>query len=280
MPTDPNPYDSYAELLMKLGRFDESIAEYEKALSIDSHFGGSHVGIASDHMFAGKHEAAIAEAQTYFNAARDDAERRTALLTQALIYVDQGATETALRTMNREYEVARAAGDTANMSADDVAMGDILLNAVRADDAREKYAHAHDLVAKSGLSASAKGDDELASHYDMARVALAKHDVAAARAEAVSYMKGAESRHNDVRGRQAHELNGLVALEEKRFDESLVELALADRQNPAVLFAISQAYRGSGDAAKANALEAQAVNMYICRRSPTSSFEPGPKHVA
>ncbi|MDQ3224723.1 MAG: tetratricopeptide repeat protein [Gemmatimonadota bacterium] len=26
IPEDPNPYDSYAELLMKMGRFDESIA--------------------------------------------------------------------------------------------------------------------------------------------------------------------------------------------------------------------------------------------------------------
>jgi len=33
VPDDPNPYDSYAELLMKTGRFDESIVQYRKALS-------------------------------------------------------------------------------------------------------------------------------------------------------------------------------------------------------------------------------------------------------
>ena len=38
IPDDPNPYDSYAELLMKTGRFDESIAQYRKALSVDQHF--------------------------------------------------------------------------------------------------------------------------------------------------------------------------------------------------------------------------------------------------
>src|SRR6185369_2286689 len=31
IPNDPNPYDSYAELLLKMGRFDESIAQYQKA---------------------------------------------------------------------------------------------------------------------------------------------------------------------------------------------------------------------------------------------------------
>ena len=37
IPNDPNPYDSYAELLLKMGRFDDSIAQYRKALSIDPH---------------------------------------------------------------------------------------------------------------------------------------------------------------------------------------------------------------------------------------------------
>jgi tetratricopeptide (TPR) repeat protein len=36
IPNDPNPYDSYAELLLKMGRFDEAITQYKKALAIDS----------------------------------------------------------------------------------------------------------------------------------------------------------------------------------------------------------------------------------------------------
>ena len=31
IPNDPNPYDSYAELLLKLGKFDQSIENYKKA---------------------------------------------------------------------------------------------------------------------------------------------------------------------------------------------------------------------------------------------------------
>ena len=31
-PGSPNPYDSYAELLMRMGRYDDSIAQYQKAL--------------------------------------------------------------------------------------------------------------------------------------------------------------------------------------------------------------------------------------------------------
>ena len=61
IPKDPNPYDSYAELLLKMGRFDDSIAQYRKALEIDSNFVNAHQGIAMDLLYSGK--AAEAEAE-------------------------------------------------------------------------------------------------------------------------------------------------------------------------------------------------------------------------
>jgi tetratricopeptide (TPR) repeat protein len=49
IPDEPNPYDSYAELLMKVGKFQESIAQYEKALEI-SELHRIGVGMAYDWM--------------------------------------------------------------------------------------------------------------------------------------------------------------------------------------------------------------------------------------
>jgi len=45
IPNDPNPYDSYAELLLKMGKFDESIVQYRKALAIDPNFINSTRGL-------------------------------------------------------------------------------------------------------------------------------------------------------------------------------------------------------------------------------------------
>src|SRR5258706_108417 len=45
IPNDPNPYDSLAELYLKMGRFDESIVQYRKALAIYPNFINSHQGI-------------------------------------------------------------------------------------------------------------------------------------------------------------------------------------------------------------------------------------------
>ncbi|HEY1908470.1 MAG TPA: tetratricopeptide repeat protein, partial [Myxococcaceae bacterium] len=60
IPDDPNPHDSYAELLMRLGRYDESIAEYKKALQIDPYFLSAYVGITNNQIFAGKGDEARA----------------------------------------------------------------------------------------------------------------------------------------------------------------------------------------------------------------------------
>ena len=268
VPNDPNPYDSYAELLMKLGRFDESIVQYRKALAIDPHFSGSFVGIAANHMFAGRYSAAITEAERYFSVARDDHERRAALLTLALIHVDHGATDDALRAMDREYDVARAIGDTASMSADAMAIGDILLDAGRVDSAQTHYQHAHDLVASSSLSTVQKQDGDLVTHYNMARVALARHNVAMAQLKAVALTQAAAAGRNADRVRQAYELNGLLALEMQQYDRSLVDFARADRQNPAVLYATALAYQGKGDRAKANELKTSALQMYTLPTLP------------
>jgi tetratricopeptide (TPR) repeat protein len=260
MPNDPNPHDSYGELLMKLGRFDESSEQYRKALAADAHFGASHIGIAANEMFLGRHDAAVTELESYFDRARDDGERRTALSNEAMVEIDRGATDKAVRVMTRSYDIAGASGDTANMAADASTIGDILLEAGRIDLARDRYQQAHDLIVASSLAPAVKDDDAAARHYDLARLAIARHDLTEARREATTYSSTASAHENDVRIRQAHELDGLVALEAKQFDASLAALAQADQQNPAVRYAIARAHAGKGDVPKAKELSARAMH--------------------
>jgi tetratricopeptide (TPR) repeat protein len=263
VPDDPNPYDSYAELLMKTGRFDESIVQYRKALSIDPHFGASHVGIASDLMYQGKHDQAVAEAQQLYDAGRDDGDRRLARFTQALIQVDAGKTAKAMQAMQQEYAIAVKIADTASMSADEIAMGSILLDARKPDEAQKHFTHALDLVTSSSVSDDVKQDTKLASHYYRGRIALAKKDLATAKSEAAEYTKGAEARHNAFRIRQAHELAGTIALEEQQFDIAISELGQASQQDPYVVYMTALAYRGKGDAAQAKELASKAASANI-----------------
>jgi tetratricopeptide (TPR) repeat protein len=262
VPSDPNPYDSYAELLMKTGRFDESIAQYRKALSIDPHFLASHFGIASDLMFQGKHAQAIAETQKMDAAAQNDGDRRFAMFTRTLVYVDQAKADQALKEMQKQYDLGARIGDTAAMSADAQSMGDISLHAGKPDEASRRYAQALSLVENSGASAEVKEDAKLADHYNLGRVALKKNNLATAKTEAAAYLSGATARNNPARTRQAHQLAGMIALKEKKFDEAISHLGQADQQNPYVLYKIAVANQGKGDEAKATEMFKQAAESY------------------
>ncbi len=82
-------------------------------------------------------------------------------------------------------------------------------------------------------------------------MALAKKDVATAKTEAEAFRKGTESLKNPFQTKQAHELLGMIALEEKNFDAAITELQQANQQNPYDLYRMCQAYQGKNDSAKA-----------------------------
>lgn len=262
VPNDPNPYDSYAELLMKTGRFDESIAQYRKALSIDPHFTNSYYGIASNLMYQGKHPQAIAEAQKLTNAARNDGDRRLALFTKSLVYADQGKTDLALKELEKEYALDSKIGDPTQMAQDLNGIGIILVETGQPDQAQKRFQEALDLQLNSDLSSGSKEDAQLAHHYNLGRVALARNDLATAKSEAAEYMKGAEARQNDFRIRQAHELAGLIAVKEKNFDPAISHLEQASQQDPYVVYILALAHQGKGDKGKATELFKQAAEFY------------------
>jgi tetratricopeptide (TPR) repeat protein len=65
LPNEPNPQDSYAEILRMNGRYDEALEHYRAALRIDPNFHSSQLGIADTYSLMGQQKTARRE---YFNA--------------------------------------------------------------------------------------------------------------------------------------------------------------------------------------------------------------------
>ena len=261
IPNDPNPYDSYAELLLKMGRFDEAITQYNKALSVNSNFVNSHFGIAAALTYQGKTAEALAELQKMTDKARTDAERRTALFGQTVVAVDNGKFDQALGEVAKQYAIAEKANDPAAMTGDLQLKGNILLEMGKADEAKKSYEQALKTTADSSLSQAVKDNAALFQHYNLARVAIAKKDLATAKTETETFHKGAEAAKNANQVKLAHELAGRIALEEKNYDSAIAELGQANQQNPQVLYLLGQAYQGKGDAAKAKASFTKAAKF-------------------
>src|SRR6185503_9535588 len=139
IPNDPNPYDSYAELLLKIGRFDESIAQYRKAVAIDRNFVNSHFGIASALMYQGKATAAISELDKITTKARSDGERRTAMFGKTVVYIDSGQMAKALTEVDNQYALGEKTNDVPAMAGDLQLKGNILLEMGRYDEATDHF---------------------------------------------------------------------------------------------------------------------------------------------
>ena len=261
IPNDPNPYDSYAELLLKMGRFDEAITQYNKALSVDQNFVNSHFGISAALTYEGKAADAQAELQKMTQKARTDAERRTALFGQTIVDVDGGKFDQALAEVQKQFAIAEKNNDAAAMTGDLVLKGNILLESGKADDAKKAFEQALKTTADSSLSQPVKDNTALFGHYNLARVAIAKKDLATAKTETEAFRKGSEAGKNANQLKQAHELAGQIALEEKNYDNAIAELGQANQQNPAVLYLLGQAYQGKGDAAQAKASFTKAAKF-------------------
>ncbi len=251
IPQDPNPYDSYAELLLKMGRFDDSIAQYRKALGIDPNFVNAHQGIAMDLLYQDKPAEAMVEIEEIAKKARTDGERRTGLFAQTVVYIDGGQFAKALENVDRQYSVAEKNNDVGAMAFDRGLKANILLEMGKPDAAKAEFEKGVALVQGSNLSQEIKDNAKNALHYNLARVALSKRDFATANKEAEEFRKGSAASKNPNQARNVHELDGIVALAEKNYDKAIAELAQANQQNPQNLFRLCLAYQGKGDAGKA-----------------------------
>jgi tetratricopeptide (TPR) repeat protein len=251
IPNDPNPDDSYAELLLKMGRFDDAITQYKKALAIDSNFLNSHFGIAAALTYQGKSSDALAELQKMTDKARSDGERRTALFGQMVVEADSGKLDQALTELQKQYALGEKSNDIPAMAADLQLKGNILLEMGKYPDAKQAYEQALKMTNESSLSQEIKDNTSLFHHFNLARVALGQSDLASAKKETDEFRKGAETAKNPGLIKQAHELAGRIALQEKNYDQAIAELDQSNQQNPSDLYLLGEAYQGKGDLAKA-----------------------------
>src|SRR5437016_1339023 len=87
LPTEPNPQDSYAEILRMSGKFDEAITHYRKSLKLDPGFVESQLGIADTYALMGEEARARSEYAVAIKNAHSKTQAATWSLNAAISYV-------------------------------------------------------------------------------------------------------------------------------------------------------------------------------------------------
>ena len=262
VPSDPNPYDSYAELLMKEGKFDQSVENYKLALSKDPNFVSSKQGVAFNFLYMGKTEEAASELRAMMASARDEGERETARFDMMVLHVDGGNTAMALQDCDSIYAVAVNRNDVDDIAGALDLKGVILEEAGRNAGAMELYERVMKTIGSSNLPAERKEPYARTHQFHAATIALAAGDMNAAKMHAGELEKLVAAKPNPARIRTVHELNGRIALAAKEYDRAIEELEKANMQDAYNLYRLSLAYQGKGDAGKAREYCAKAAHFY------------------
>jgi len=262
IPNDPNPYDSYAELLLRTGRFSQALACYQKALQKNPYFFPAYGGVASVYNYLGQYEEARVLLQTLFDRARNVTHQRMAYFALAVSHADEGHLDSALAQIRKSYALAKQATDILTMAADLNTMGHILLELGRSDEALRKYKQAAQLVEQSSLVQTIKDAEGHTYFYNAARAAVSQGKLATAKKHVEKYRDRTATANDPMQVKLSHELAGIIALAEREYQTALTELQLADLRDPYNLHRLAQAYQGLGDPQKSAEMEQEAATFY------------------
>ncbi|MCX6835076.1 MAG: tetratricopeptide repeat protein [candidate division Zixibacteria bacterium] len=262
IPHDPNPYDSYAELLTRMGHFEDAILQYRLALKQDPTFGASRVGISANLIFLGRYDEARKELTLLRDSAVNTAHKRAALIGMVVSYVDEGNLSDALGQLEALYELDASIPDPLAMSTDLRSIAFVLARLGRFEEAESRLKLIPDIIENSDVFARVKRDTRTDQTAWLAVVRLEQGQLGEAQTLADQYLAEIVSTANPSRLRYAHLIRGRVAVAQSDFDRAVTELEQADQHQAWTLYHLAKAYEGKGDLTRAAELYEQAANSY------------------
>ena len=262
IPEDPNPYDSYAELFTRMGKFDEAIDYYRKALKADRTFGASRLGIASNLVFMNRHDEAREELDKYFDEAINSGQQCAALLAAAITYIDEGVYDKALVLLHQRYELSTENSDAAAMAGDlrNIAFVQLLEHQPVA--AQKSFNKSLEIIEASDLFERVKRNARQNDIASRSLVELERGNLSEAMNLAKEYLAIIEPSGNILRIRAAHLILGRVALAQGEYDTAIVHLEKANQETAWSQFHLAAAYEWKGNTVRAVELYESAATTY------------------
>jgi tetratricopeptide (TPR) repeat protein len=236
IPDEANPYDSYAELLMEMGEYDESIENYRKATELDPHFPSAYAGVSTNESLKRNAEAAQAAAAEMLAAARNDGEKQGAMFRSVVAHLFAGNTDAAIAVSQERYAMAEAAGNHATMGNIREYMGDIMLSSGDGAKASEYYEGALGQWQMAEINDAAKAQAQRAYTFKTSIAAMVSGEIETAASRVAEYNAAAAAHGTAFEQRRIHELNAYLAQMNEDSETAAAEFAQASQLEPTALY--------------------------------------------
>jgi tetratricopeptide (TPR) repeat protein len=253
LPNEPNPHDSYGELLRMAGNFEGSLEHYRAALKIDPDFVTSQLGLGDTYTLMGNQVQARVEYDKAIRFAHNEADRLTYEMQLAMTFVREGNYAEA----DKEF---REIAGTAHAKDQDLQEAQALrqMAEYQVDDnsALKHLKYAEDALGHRAISA-ADHDDELSLILRTRAVRAAR---AGNRQLADQALHQLESMANGSRSRTIHNsyegAAGALLMDQKKYEEAISHLE-EDQDNPFTMELLVQAYYQTIQTEKLHEMEAR-----------------------
>jgi tetratricopeptide (TPR) repeat protein len=254
LPQEPNPQDSYGELLRMAGNFEGSLTHYRAALKIDPDFVTSQLGLGDTYALMGNQEQARIEYDKAIRFAHNEADRLTYSIQRAMTFVRDGNLAEADKSLleiaetahakEQDLQEAKAFREMAEYQTDgSVALKDLSL-------AEEALTH------RATISTSDR-DEEMSRILRTRTVTAA---CAGDQAEADKSLQQLEALANGSRNRVIQSswqgAAGTLLMDQKKYQDAIGHLE-EDQDNPFTMELLVQAYYQTGQTEKLHELEAK-----------------------
>jgi len=239
LPKEPNPHDSYGELLRMAGNFEGSLKQYRAALKIDPGFITSQVGLGDTYALMGNQEQARIEYDKAIRYAQNEADRLTYSMQKAMTWVRDGKFDEAdklfreiaqsAQAKDQDLQEAQAYRHLAEYQADDKV-------------ALKYLGDAEESLGQRELISKGDKDEELSR---ILRNRTVRASRAGNRELADKSLKQLEAMvagsHNHVIQSSYNGAAGTLLMDQKKFDEAISYLE-GDQDNPFTMELLVQAY--------------------------------------
>ncbi len=270
IPGEANPYDSYAELLLEMGEYDESIENYRKAIEIDPNFVSAYAGITIGQSLKGNAEAAQTAAAEMLAAARNSGQKQAAWFRSVTSHLFAGDLAAALEVSEQRLVAAEADDNHVTMGVIREYMGDMVAVSGEGGKALELYASALEHRRQSNLNDANKAQAERTYLFKAAIAAMVDGDNETMASRAAEYSAAAEVHGTAAERLRIHELSGYLAAVNGDLAASAAALKQANQLDPIVLYWSAVANSGIGNTDKAKDLASRAA--YRNTLSPNLPF--------
>lgn len=254
-PNRANPYDSYAELLLKMGKYDESIAEYKKAYEKDPvNFANSLAGVGNNYIFKEDYATARKYYQDYYDKATMPGGKLAALYLKAVSYLYDNKVDEAVKAFDDYRAFAEKENLAVNAIFSYANQGLILTETGNPTEGMKYYEKATDLIGKSKLSKVDVDNFMIQSMLWKYYALTAQGDYDKAKVEADRAKEKIESRKNHNEEMALNSLMAYSALKDGKYDEAIQLYSKADQEDPLNWYYQAVAYNMKGDKQNASAL--------------------------